>query len=338
MSAPPEGVKTLLSLILGLEHWRKGHGRFAFVDFESGPHTIRLLLDDLGATLEEIAEVLYFEPDAAPTENDLTLVKAAGVGLAIIDAAAGAYDASGLDDNKRADAETFSRCWVRPLWQRGITTVLVDHVVKNAENRGRYAIGSERKLGTVDVHLGLTVVRQLHRGATGLVRVATHKDRPAWLSRPNAAEIELRSDPETHAIRWEFRAPDSAQSAGDHWRPTELMAKVSAYLETQTEPVTRNTVERAIRGTATYVRQAMDELVAAGHAVETAGSRGSRLIAFVSPFPPTASDCVGTASTTRSSLLATASSASVSTTDDADAVDEAEIDRLNRVGQEMGIA
>ena len=82
------------------------------------------------------------------------------VTLVVIDAAAGAYDASGLDDNKRQDVERFARAWVRPLFEIGITTLLIDHVTKNTETRGKYMIGSERKLGGVDVHLGLERGRQ----------------------------------------------------------------------------------------------------------------------------------------------------------------------------------
>ena len=115
------------------------------------------------------------------------------------------------------------------------------------------------------------------------------------------------------------------------------MTRVSAFLEEQAGPVTRNAVERGVHGTAAYVRRAMDELVDDGHAIETAGPRGSRLIAFVSCLTPTASDRVGTVSATQSNGVATASSASVSTTDDADAVDDAELDRLHRVGQQIGL-
>jgi hypothetical protein len=212
LSGPPEAAKTVAAVIFGLEHYRAGHGRFALVDFEMGEHSTRLLLAELGATIDEIAAVYYVAPDRPPDAVDVDAIAEAGVTLVVIDATAGAYDASQLDDNKRGDAEKFSRAWVRPLWDRGIATILVDHVVKNADNRGRYAIGSERKLGTVDVHLGLHAVKQLHRGGDGLVVVSTHKDRPGHLQRPRAAELELRSDPETHRIAWKFRAAGDADS------------------------------------------------------------------------------------------------------------------------------
>jgi hypothetical protein len=161
LSGPPEAVKTLAALIFGLEHMRTSTGRFALVDFEMGERATRLLLHDLGATLAEIGAVYYVSPDGPPGPEDIGAMTAAGVTLAVIDSAAGAYNVSGLDDYKRADAEEFSRSWVAPLWERGVTTVVLDHVVKNGETRSRYAIGSERKLGAVDVHLGFEPVHPL---------------------------------------------------------------------------------------------------------------------------------------------------------------------------------
>jgi hypothetical protein len=175
VSGAPESLKTTLCYILALEHIRSG-GVAGLVDLEMGPVAARRLLEELGAT-DELASIYYVEPEAPPTAGDLEAMLAASVTLAIVDAAAGAYSLSGLDDNKRQDAERFTRTWLEPLWKRGVATVTVDHVTKDREARGRWAIGSERKVGGADVHLGLHVVRQLSRGGSGLVRVDTHKDR-----------------------------------------------------------------------------------------------------------------------------------------------------------------
>ena len=64
ISGPPEAAKTLLALIFAIEEIRAG-GTVAIIDFESGPAETRRLLEDLGATLEEIGAIHYFEPDAA---------------------------------------------------------------------------------------------------------------------------------------------------------------------------------------------------------------------------------------------------------------------------------
>jgi hypothetical protein len=282
LSGPPEAAKTLLALIVALEEIRGG-GCVAFVDFESGPAETRRVLEDLGATRGELSSVFYFEPDGPPDEETIARIVREGVTLTIFDALAGAYDASELDDGKRADIEKFYRAWIRPLWQKGVATLAIDHVVKNSENRGKFSIGSERKLGTVDVHLGLVAVQQLHRGATGLIRVTTHKDRPAHLVRPQAAQVELCSDPETHRITWRIR-PVNAQTEESNWRPTVLMRRVSDYLEPQTDEVSVSAIYKAVKGKRGSLMVAVRFLVADGWAIERSGDRGSRLIRLVKPY------------------------------------------------------
>jgi hypothetical protein len=263
---PPEAAKTLTALILGLE-WRRAElGDFALIDLEMGEHATRRLLEDLGATLEEIGSVYYVAATSLPDAEDIDALEAAGVTLAIVDSAAGAYGVSDLDDNKRSDAEQFSRFWIAPLWTRGITTLVLDHVVKNSDNRGRYAIGSERKLGTVDVALGFEPVLSLNRGGRGVIHVTTHKDRPGHLPRPHAAELELHSDPNTHRISWEFKPAGSAQGAGnDSWRPTILMERVLKHVRSDGYvPVTRSKLADDVKGNRSYLLQAIDTLIAEG--------------------------------------------------------------------------
>jgi hypothetical protein len=333
ISGPPESAKTLLMLIIALEHIRAG-GIVAHLDFEMGAIATRAMLDDLGASLEEIGGIYYVEPDRPPDPiQDLDDLFDAGVTLALIDAAAGAYDVSNLDDNKRADAERFARAWIRPLWERGVTTLVGDHVVKSGENRGKFAIGSERKIGQADVHLGLEVVKSLHRGSDGLIRIRTHKDRRGYLPRPTAAELDLRSDPETHAVTWMFR-PASETTNG--WKPTVLMEKVSRFLEQQPAPVSRNTVESQKLGARDYVRQAMDALAADGYAEEQGGQRGARLLSSLRPFR-TSPDFAATSPGEDARDLATSPPPLRGEASGED-VDEDELARLHLVGEEMGLA
>jgi hypothetical protein len=172
-SGPPESLKTLLAFVVALEHIRAGHGPVAHIDFEMYAVETRRLLVDLGATAEEIEQFWHVEPDGPPDQDDIAAMVESRITLAIIDAAAGAYDVSGLDDSKRKEAEAFARQWIKPLFDAGIASVVLDHVVENSDTRGRYAIGSERKTGAVDVHLGFTALKQLARGGNGLVKITT---------------------------------------------------------------------------------------------------------------------------------------------------------------------
>ena len=265
ISGPPESIKTVVAWIVALEHVRAGN-TVAVVDFEMGPYATRRLLLDLGFTLNEIREhVVYYESPGEPGPADITVMVEANVTFVVIDAAAGAYDASRLDDNKRQDVERFARAWVRPLFDVGITSVLIDHVTKNTETRGKFMIGSERKLGGVDVHLGLEVVgRPLTRGGSAIVKVHVHKDRGGHLSRPVALELHLQSDPESHGLTWEWKAPASALTATGEWRPTIYMERVSRHLE-QHGGMSRTAIYNAGLGRRSTLVTAVECLLQAGN-------------------------------------------------------------------------
>jgi hypothetical protein len=233
-SGPPESCKTLAAYVVALEEIRKG-GVVVLIDFEMGQWDARDRMRDLGATDDELARFHYIEPTTEATPLTIDAVLTLKPTLVIIDAAAGAYAVQGLDDNKRKDCEDWAAAWVRPFWKADVATIVIDHVVKNVDNRGKYAIGSERKLGGVDVHLGFEAVpgQELKRGGHGLYKVITHRDRPGYLTRPRAGDLELTSDPDTHAIAWRFKpaSGDSAESGTTDWRPTVLMDRVLEHVE-----------------------------------------------------------------------------------------------------------
>jgi hypothetical protein len=130
------------------------------------------------------------------------------------------------------------------------------------------------------VHLGFEVVHPIKRGGTGLYKIVNHKDRGGYLKRGKLCEFELVSDPETHSIGWEFKAP--VETDEEHpFRPTVLMEKVSRYLENLAEPVTQNTVEADIGGKAQYLRQAISILADEGYVEVSQGPNRSKLIASV---------------------------------------------------------
>ena len=67
-----------------------------------------------------------------------------------------------------------------PRWlaRTGAAVVLVDHVTKSQEGRGRWAIGSERKLWGLDgAAYGFESLVPFGRGKTGLVKITVAKDR-----------------------------------------------------------------------------------------------------------------------------------------------------------------
>ena len=269
-----------MAFCIAVDEIRKG-ATVLHVDFEMFDFETRDRLRSMGVTDEELDRFVHVEPEAPASDGVLgDLIDNWRPRLAIIDAAAGAYAAAGLDDHRRSDVGAFEQAFIDPLRIRDVATIVIDHVTKRLETRGSFAIGSERKIGATDVHLGFEARVAVGRGRTGIVKITTLKDRFGFLPRPTAAELELRSDPDTHAVTWEFRAAD----AGDGWRPTILMEKVSGYLVLAGDEVSRNDVERNVTGKAQYLREAMDALVADGYVAEREGSRGARVLFSIRPF------------------------------------------------------
>lgn len=282
ISGSPESAKTLIAYLAVLAALRQGR-QVAILDFEMGPQSARRLLDDLGATLNELRAIYYVNPDEPPNDEYQAILEH-GAKLVLIDAAAGAYDATGLDDNARKDAEQFARQWILPLWKAGVATLLVDHVTKDAAARGKFTIGSERKVGQADVHISCDALKPLSRGGVGLVKITVHKDRPGFLQRPTAAVFELHSHPDTHAITWISRDPHPTDENTGEFRPTVLMEKVSRFLAEQHSPVPRSTVEDSVKGKASALRQALDILTREGYITETAGAHSARLVHHERPY------------------------------------------------------
>jgi AAA domain len=297
-SGPPESAKTWAAFCIALEHIRAG-GVVLHIDFEMFEYETRDRLRQMGATDDELARFLHVEPESEATEYVIgELMKHRSPTLAIIDAAAGAYGLQGLDDNSRRDAEIFAQTVIEPFRVRDVATVALDHVVKKTDNRKGFAIGSERKVGGADVHLGFDAVVPFGRGRTGLIRITTHKDRFGYLPRPRAAELELHSDPDTFAVSWQFKPADQSE---DGFRPTVLMERVSKFLESRTDPASRNEIvtSPSVNGRAQYVRTAIDALLIDGFAAEVPGPRGAKLVSLLQPF--TSSHLVPTSSGTNSS-------------------------------------
>jgi hypothetical protein len=233
------------------------------IDLEMGARRTRAMLEDLGANPDELRDHIYTEADGRPDGSDLRHLIENGIGVVLVDAAAGAYSTSRLDDANRQDVEQFAEAWIDPLHKAGIATLLIDHVVKNADNRGKWAIGSERKAGQADVHLGLELVgnRPLTRGGQATVKFNVHKDRPGWLTRPTAAELTLASDPGTHRLTWSWRqAASTLANTGDGWRPTIYMERVSRYLETN-GPSSKTVIYREVEGKNAVLVQAVSVLL-----------------------------------------------------------------------------
>jgi hypothetical protein len=284
LSGETESMKTWLALILCKAELDIGIP-VAWVDLDAmGPGALLERLQLLGVTNDQINDFLYYEPSQMLNDErtkDVTdTITARGIRLFVIDAFNPMLFLHGLDGDKNKDIEAF---WTRiadPICRAGAAPVMIDHVVKNAEARGKYSTGSERKASGAIVHIGFKLLETLAQGGKGRALLNVHKDRPGYLQRPAIGRLVLTST--NDGIHYEIE-PDKSHE-GDTFTPTVLMEKVSRQLEHETGPLSKKQIEDIKLGKSEYVRKALDALVTDGYLSRQDGPRGAHLYTSIRPF------------------------------------------------------
>jgi AAA domain len=283
LSGETESLKTWLALILAKAEMDAGYA-VGWADLDGmGRGEILARLRAIGVTDADIARLfLYYEPDDALMGSVLADVLAEisehKVRLFVIDAFNAMLNVHGLNPMDGVDIETFWREIAQPICNSGATPGLIDHVPKNLDNRGKYAIGSERKASGAHIHIGFKPLVELKRGSIGKTLLKTRKDRAGFLPRPDIGILELISNTDG-SVSYSLQADRSHQ--GDEFRPTFLMERVSEFLASKDKGLPRGEVEKGVQGKAEYVRTAMDVLVSEGYAKQEDGLRGAKLIEHI---------------------------------------------------------
>jgi hypothetical protein len=252
LSGEPETGKSWLALHYCLTETRQGH-HVLYLDHEMGPSMTAERLLALGANDNDLNHFTYIAPTEPITYahelNDLltTLTPT----LIVIDSMTSNLATHGLDPNVAKDIEAWDQTVQRTLRRAGAAILTLDHVTKNAETRGKFAIGSERKIGICEVHLSLTTLQAFGRSRDGKARITVQKDRAGHLPRPTLGTFHLASTGLTTSASitpWEASTLP--------FRPTALMERVSRYLETN-GPTSSTQLEKNVPGKAEGIRAAI---------------------------------------------------------------------------------
>jgi hypothetical protein len=274
-----------------------------FVDFESDPAAIVERLRMFGTTSEAIREHLtYVQPDTGlgsdAAREAFAEVLSRRYTLAIID---GVTEALTLVSTSNGTPEEQVVHYMRRLPRRiaketGAAVVQIDHVTKSKDARGRYALGSQHKLNTLDGAAYMVEVTQpLAPGLRGEISLRVAKDRPGQVRRyagkwrasdrtMEAARVVMDSTSLDH-ITMTVQAPSTQHGTEDGpFRPTGYMEKVSMFLETLSEPVSGRAVREAIPGKDEYVTTALDRLCMEKYVVREKGPRNSLQHKSITPY------------------------------------------------------
>lgn len=296
-----ESGKSLLALVEAVRILAAG-GRVLFVDFESDPGAVTARLLEFGATPAQVEQqFVYVRPEVSHKANSREAAAFLAhlrerFDLAVID---GVTDALALWGAETKDNDGITR-WARDLPKAiadntGAAVVMVDHVTKDAESRGRFAIGGQAKLAALTgAAYTVEVSQPLGRGLRGVVVLRVAKDRPGHVRghsgpmRPSdrtqeAARVIIDSTGPRPVVTIEAPRTTTGQDARP-WRPTAIMEAVSRLLEDAPDPLSFNGVNGATKGREQHVRAALGCLVADGFVTTANGPRSSILHTSARPY------------------------------------------------------
>jgi hypothetical protein len=193
----------------------------------------------------------------------------------VIDGVTEAMVTEGLDLNSNSDVASWSRLLPKRCADTGAGVVMLDHVPKATDNRGRYAIGGQHKLaGLTGAQYVFDVERPFSRATSepivAIIKITVTKDRPGHV-RTHArdgviARMELTSYPDG-AVSAAFIAPDDSVAPLDMRKAVEIAAHLIIYPKSS-----QTKIEEAVEGNARNIRSTLLAMVTAGWvAVEQKG-------------------------------------------------------------------
>lgn len=301
VAAESEAGKTWFALILVLQELNRGN-HVVYMDFEDEASGVVGRLLKMGGGINDILERFhYIRPEEALSTVDLldlrevlTLTPA----LAVVDGVTEGMSLHGLNINDNKDVAVFGRRVLRPLQDSGSAVVTLDHVVKSADNRGRYAIGGVHKLnGLNGVMYLMENVTPFGIGVKGVSRVRIAKDRPGQLrkeSLPHKSGLYWFADLVVDATEADLieavlyppiqsddvpaeESAEEAQKAKAEADIKERAEAVLAVLAKSAEPLSKTSIEELVEGRASVTRRALTRLVHEGRVEVTTGPRNAVL-------------------------------------------------------------
>ena len=212
---------------------------------------------------------------------------ATGTTLAVIDGITEAMTMHGLSLMDNEDVAKWLELIPRRLADLGPAVVQIDHVVKNADNRGRYAIGGQHKLaGITGVAYKMLTIRSFGKGERGQAKLVIDKDKHGDVG-PNGmtvAEIHLdATDPSGKLFGW-VDSPESAHDEEGNFRPTTLMERVSNFLLVNAGPQSLSAIKAGVKGNDHSIADAVFTLVREGYVATESGPRNATMHRLINPF------------------------------------------------------
>jgi bifunctional DNA primase/polymerase-like protein len=302
-----ESGKSLILMAEAVRLMQDGHDvLWVTLDSDAGEDVSRAL--SFGCPPEVIAKHLdYRQPDGpAISSPSFAEMFTGSYKLAVIDGVTVAIQLLGQSGNKGDPNDAivrFFKIFPRRLAKRtGAAVVLIDHVSKDSDARGRFAIGGQAKMSEVDgANYIVEPVAPPVKGGIGKISLRVAKDRPAGVRRhcgawrakdrtQEAAVIEVDSREEI--TRFRIHPPDTVITQIDPFeipesrapeRPELAMTAISDLLSGQEKGLSKKAIEEAMRGIAgkNKVALALEIMTNEGYVESRVGDRNAHLHVLV---------------------------------------------------------
>jgi hypothetical protein len=289
----PESGKTWVAAAACAEEVQNGRN-VVVLDFEDGPAAWKDRLLALGSMPEELrARVRYVQPNEPISERGWDDLRPAlrDASLVVVDSTNAAMAVEGLNLADNADVLEWIKTFVQPLQSEGAAVLLLDHVVKEREARGRYPIGGQAKLASLDVAYSIRVTEPWGRGRAGSAEIKVRKDRAGYVrsfQNPDERVALLQVIPADDGGLDVTLEPPTQTALGRSAQPDEHMVRVSLALKA--EPgLTTQALRSAVTGKYEKVDAAADSLVEQGY-VERTKVGPAHVHRLVRPYPANADD------------------------------------------------
>lgn len=290
ISGEPSSLKTWIALLAAVQELEHGNP-VVMIDFEDRPQSVATRLLQIGARPEQLRDPhlwRYIRPDIALDEHGARhlTTAVAGATLAIIDGVTEAMSLHGMSVNDNDDVAKYIHMLPKRVADLGPATLQIDHVTKDSDSRGRYAIGGQHKLAAVTgTAMKAVVVRSGGKGQHAIVNVVLDKDKhgdvgPTGLT---VAEFHLDDTQAGYTSAW-LDEPQSSYDDDGHFRPTTLMRRVSDYLDLTGRAASMREIRQGVKGNNSSIALAVDTLVREGHIRVEEGSRGAVMHHLITRF------------------------------------------------------
>jgi hypothetical protein len=293
LSGEPEAMKSWLALHLCHEQLARGRP-VVFIDYEdSGAGVVGRLLG-MGLEQQHLAAPMFTYLSPEQPLNDRTKAKLeplfSAAAVVVIDACTESLAVDGLSSKDDTDIALWLNRLPRWAARLGPAVLVLDHVVKDSDSRGRWATGSQHKLAGLDgAAYTLDAIQPGGVGMTGRSRLFLVKDRHGQVrphATPSAGGKHWLGDLVVDSTGpWTDVVLQAPTSQPDTFIPTAVMAKVSTALAKASKALTKSEIEDRVGGRAAVVRQAIAALDDLGHLEIKPGAHNSRLHTLLRPYP-----------------------------------------------------